>query len=287
MSTLLQCEDIRDRIYALIPVINWNGLKPIQPDYDRDVYDIALDVLRLITLGEDTWRNPVLEIICELQPSIKTSQKLVQAILARRQDNRIQPVVKSPHEEPTPDSRFSWACKGFKLLVDNGVWKMDIPEHNHQRGRKLRCLNDKTPYDADRRKTIISLQKPYYVVTSDNKQLQALLPWSAQPGDWVVGDPMDAGLTFGLILLRERGDGRYSIVGEVRADQRIFDCLDKVGQEFTVFFDLEDLIVLYVGEGQFDWKESDFTSDIDLQLIVNSLENAVCSAEGSSYAEMK
>ncbi|KAI3317523.1 hypothetical protein HD806DRAFT_514862 [Xylariaceae sp. AK1471] len=312
LSQSLQCDDIRDRVYALISIVDWGPLKTIQPDYDRDVYDLMLSILQLSIPQlanmkkamkwatqthkingrfEDTICHKrisaddiqVLELIDCLQIGVQTNPKLAQAIHDRRHDIKDRPAGGTAREKLPPNGRYTFIYRGIQLLVDNGAWKLDLLRHKHQ-GLSSVCLLKTVYGNEERWETIKALQQPHHVVISDKKQPQALLPPCVQPGDWIVGNQ-----EFGLIILRKRADGRYNIVGEARAPWPIYSCMEEIGKLFTVFFDPEDLLVLALGKDRKSeafLKASDFSSDVDLQLIVRSLENAVCSAEGSSYAEM-
>lgn len=52
-ETDLQSKDVKDRIFGILAVVNWNDKKPIVPDYGINIFDLAVTVLRkLIELQE-------------------------------------------------------------------------------------------------------------------------------------------------------------------------------------------------------------------------------------------
>ncbi|KAI0141715.1 heterokaryon incompatibility protein-domain-containing protein [Xylariaceae sp. FL1272] len=59
----LESEKSRDRVYAVLPIVNWNlgATKPIQPDYSADLYDITKDILQYLWEANDRQLNRVYE----------------------------------------------------------------------------------------------------------------------------------------------------------------------------------------------------------------------------------
>ncbi|KAF2968702.1 hypothetical protein GQX73_g4911 [Xylaria multiplex] len=48
IAASLECQDLRDRVYALLSIVDWVPLegKQIRPDYERDLFDLVLDMLQ-------------------------------------------------------------------------------------------------------------------------------------------------------------------------------------------------------------------------------------------------
>ena len=45
---MMQSKDHRDRVFGALAMIDWKGRKPIQPDYGKDPFDLAVEVLQKI-----------------------------------------------------------------------------------------------------------------------------------------------------------------------------------------------------------------------------------------------
>ncbi|KAI8630978.1 hypothetical protein F5Y19DRAFT_41698 [Xylariaceae sp. FL1651] len=288
VSKLLQCENIRDRVYALISIVDWENLKsvPIQPDYDIDVYDLAIDVLHR-SLKSPRELSPIragIMIMQCLQLGIQMTPKLARAISIRHHSHTTRLTAGATIESSLP--RYVKSLRGFKLLVDNGAWKLDAPKLDAQQPEHIRHHTTQFPShlesddmsDSSRREaTIETLTQPHRLVIDERGQPQAILPFQAQPGDWLVYAPDHF-----FVILRERADGKYNVIGKALGRGSLRKTSNFHGTRFNVFFDAEDLLVLC------RCKKASSGHDFpgSLELISDTLGTAVCSAEGSSYAEI-
>ncbi|KAI1124407.1 hypothetical protein F5Y10DRAFT_249557 [Nemania abortiva] len=277
----LNCENARDRVYSMIPITYRSSSEdePIRPDYDIDLFDLAIKVLQLAIKSRlPLSHRKMLAVVEGLLQDQPTSLKTTRAIQDRRHANTVRSTTWMAVEDGLAVGRCALPFYGYQLRVDNDGWKISIPLHEHKHYKCPREHNDKYKTTS---KVLDALKQPHYLVTDDANQPYALLPTCAEPGDWIVGDA-DAG----FILLREREDGKYKVVGEARAREDMHFCSAVVGQVFTVFFEPGDSLVLYLDKFYGGYHNGGFDSLLELDTIASSLENAICYTEGSSYAEI-
>jgi hypothetical protein len=61
----LQSEDLRDRVFGTLATTDWKSRTPIQPDYDKDRFDLAIEVLQAIK-AQDQFRDSPLPVTTEV-----------------------------------------------------------------------------------------------------------------------------------------------------------------------------------------------------------------------------
>ncbi|KAI1734828.1 hypothetical protein F4680DRAFT_470608 [Xylaria scruposa] len=292
----LRCEKPRDRVYAILAIVDWSSgaAKPIQPDYNGDVYDLLKAVLPWLwsTHGSahsnaDTSFKQCRRIIDALQLNIQSSPKLVREIDLRRHVN-----LEKITSETTTGSLLSNSVvglSGFQVLSEDGILRLDTPPYwpkNHETLNFQPCLllppqnqNKWTAKnDRERDELILKAQKAseqFYVVFDKYNRICALLPRNAQAGDWIIAD-REASAT---LVLREQADGRFYIVGEAVVDLPFFHCLSEVGTKFLITFDIDDFIVLCACTQKDTWLSRNRIEDFLVRLG-----NGVCYAPGSSCA---
>ncbi|KAI0529962.1 hypothetical protein GGR58DRAFT_495067 [Xylaria digitata] len=281
VAGLLECEDSRDRVYAIIPIVDWVPFegKQILPDYEIDLFDLVLDIL------QRTGENMSLRYLATSKVLLYqfrdglTSPRATRALFNRRRANTVESATWMTVEDVPHTSRCEQIFAGFQLRVENGRWKISIPWHK---------LGGQTPHPYGRNtitefkgnwEVLDALNQPYHLATTDENQPLALLPPCTQPGDWIITDRDGR-----FLIVRERPDGRYRIMGEARVKWYIIHRhIADIGQTFKGFFDLEDALVFHLNQPY----NSAFGHLHHLDSIVSWLENAVCYTEGSSYADME
>ncbi|KAI1288169.1 hypothetical protein F5Y03DRAFT_405064 [Xylaria venustula] len=274
----LQCEDPRDRVYAVLAIVDWGPdiAQPIQPDYNGDVYDLVRVVLPWL------WSTPGLEL-SEAQTAFDQGRKTVNALqlevqsspqLANANGLRRRVHTKLLTSETMASSPPSISVVGvvdFKCLAMKKL------------GMKCLLLPPKNEYEveSDRRKVKQRIHDltgkapgKFQVVFDKHDRMGALLPHTAQPGDWIIGD-IEAALA---LIVREQTDGRFYVIGKGVVDLPFFHCLEEVGMKFLATFDVDDFIALCAcGKSVllFGNRIGEFSK---------TLQSGVCQAPGSSYA---
>ncbi|KAI0863542.1 hypothetical protein F4860DRAFT_66814 [Xylaria cubensis] len=293
----LQCEKPRDRVYAILSIVDWSSgaAKPVQPDYNGDVYDLLKTLLPWLSSmhgpgpsNADTTFNQCRQIIDALQLDTQSSPKLARGVDLRRRVNTEQTSLKTitGSQPPNPGVEFS----GFQVVDDkDGILRLDVPPHwtkKHEKNNLQRCFllppKDQWTAEVDRERDRERVQaltqkasEQFYVVFDKHDRMCAVLPHNAQSGDWIIAD-IEASAT---LVLREQVNGRFHIVGEAVVDLSFFHCLSEVGTKFLTTFDIDDFIVLCTCTRKITYL---FHNRVEDSLI--SLGNGVCYAPGSSYA---
>ncbi|KAI0968560.1 heterokaryon incompatibility protein-domain-containing protein [Xylaria arbuscula] len=145
----LQCEDPRDRVYAVLAIVDWSPdiAQPIQPDYNSDVYDLVRAVLPWL------WSTPRPElpdarrlfeqgrkIVSALRLEVQFSPKLAKGIDLRR---RIHTKQLAPGAMTSgPPSISVVGFRGFKVLREKGLQRLDISPHwtkKHEKDHIRQC----------------------------------------------------------------------------------------------------------------------------------------------------
>ncbi|KAI0442170.1 hypothetical protein F4803DRAFT_575755 [Xylaria telfairii] len=259
--------DSRDRIYALIPAVKWGflGGKPVQPDYNTDLFDLALNTLRRF---DNVNFTDIYAMIGCLGLHLTTSPKTAQAIHDRCHASQVNSETCMATEDVLPIGRRKEFFFGFQLSLVDNIWQIDIPGYPDYR---------ESVYENH---ILTNLPQSYPRVTNNLNQKIAVLPPCVEPGDWMASRE-----GFGTIILRERGDGRYKIIGESWGIKPLFTTIGWQGPTFKVFFELGDALAIALNHPHIR-KRRRLDYDRALYLACRSLENGVCYAEGSSYAEI-
>ncbi|KAI0973359.1 hypothetical protein F4678DRAFT_25231 [Xylaria arbuscula] len=272
----LGCEDFRDRVYAVISIVDWtaSAMAPIQPDYNTDVFDLALNVMPL-TIWNSNPEKVVRNIIDTLQLTGMTSPKTTEAIQDRRRSNRVSSGTWLETEGVLPIGRPAIKFNGLQIHLDNERWKIEVP-----RGmpKDTESSDSESAAPELELEVLNALTQPYHIVHQD--KFYMVLPPYVQSGDWIVrGDFFNYGPAYlkGALILRERGDGRYKIIGEAHVSE--FPWIGGL-KAFTVYFERGDLLVFCL-----NLFSRLLTNQDKVELINRRLDNAVCYTEGSSYAE--
>jgi hypothetical protein len=64
MIKRFECVDVRDKLYGVLALVDWQGNSRPNPDYSKDNFQVFVDALRLVTMCEFS-RN---SFQCGLEP---------------------------------------------------------------------------------------------------------------------------------------------------------------------------------------------------------------------------
>ncbi|KAF3769741.1 hypothetical protein M406DRAFT_354123, partial [Cryphonectria parasitica EP155] len=119
----LACEDPRDTIYGVLAMIDWRGEQPLQPDYTKDRFDLALEVLQRLRSDSsisDGWHplDTALTVVRNLKLTIDPPDELVQAA-------RIRHKLEDDPADSDRESSSAWLSKflGCRLEHDGLQWR--------------------------------------------------------------------------------------------------------------------------------------------------------------------
>lgn len=125
----LQSEDLRDRVFGTLATTDWKGGERIQPDYDKDRFDLAIEVLQTITAQGrfgDTLLSATIEVAKLLGLPDQPSSRLADEIQMRRLTQ-----LKVPCVDPAriAQRRFlrSELCWGYRIYFHNARWQLQPP----------------------------------------------------------------------------------------------------------------------------------------------------------------
>ncbi|KAI0199330.1 hypothetical protein F4808DRAFT_214731 [Astrocystis sublimbata] len=279
----LECADPRDRLYGLLSLVNWTGLEKPRPNYDSDVFHIALETLQLCALSirmhiiptSDHRYDGALDVAAStllhcFRLTAQSNAKVF-ASLQQRQWNQHTDFAAEPGAIDGSSFRFedvkSW--RGMQLeLIHNSLGQ---PEH--------------AVLDCGVR---VELRFENGIYTGDQGRLQLMLPTFARSGDWMIY-AQGLGPTR-LLIIRPRPDNKYDLVGQAA-------CIDKnphrprfLSKEFSdtytgdvrnyvfrIFFELEDLLALVL-------KAPSSEPFMD-KVVASGFADHLYFASGLSYAE--
>lgn len=121
----LQCEDPRDRFYGTRAVIDWKGMQPIEPDYNRDRFELALEVLQRLGVSRSffNWLKMVQSTAESLHMKEEPPDKLNDAIRERQLSNSSDSMTSNPTKLDEGHRQDLMGFWGIRLLLNNGTWE--------------------------------------------------------------------------------------------------------------------------------------------------------------------
>ncbi|KAH8787854.1 hypothetical protein F5883DRAFT_531005 [Diaporthe sp. PMI_573] len=261
------CGDIRDKVYGTLSMVRWLDDEAISVDYDRDTFDLAIQVMATIRkqpgAWDGRWYDAAANVARNLRLGTQPSAKLAAQIRKRRFDVS-SPVgiimgSRSPQESPfagEPQQHDTYW--GYRLVKTGNQWAFEgisAPLPGLAEGRTARIRS----WSADSRPRIGD------EVPQDSKLDDVLLPPTAQPGDWCLlhsrGRPvfqLDSQLTAinhhlridRVVLIAREGcrDPGYplSVIGKglIHSGMAFTPLEQPIATEFKVHLADEDALVL-------------------------------------------
>ncbi|KAI7776453.1 hypothetical protein LA080_005345 [Diaporthe eres] len=140
----LQSEDLRDRLFGVLAMIDWDDAKPIQPDYGKDPFDLTVEVLQRIghVDFDDRFLPEVIRVAQLLGLTANLSTRLADEIQERRSKPPEAPakmLMTSQHPDPGAQ-KLCFRLQVFKngpkdTLGTCGIWAYFYHKrHNHKIG---------------------------------------------------------------------------------------------------------------------------------------------------------
>ncbi|KAJ3564121.1 hypothetical protein NPX13_g7953 [Xylaria arbuscula] len=260
----LQCDDIRDKLYGQITVVDWSslGIDPIRPDYSIRIFDLAFDILYWTSLNNEL--------------DVNTAFYILAGFLAHPRDSQLQEfrddfntVVERRRYEYSPGSHIQ------ETIVEScSIWRFRSPPEDSYY----------SILDENRASDIMDIAKmlpqpQYRRISSDNCALDAVVPHSVQSGDWIV----TGGVSSREIVLREESNGKFHVVCNAWCSVGTKTTLFNASTRFMLFFDIEDLIVFISPTEPWSQPHS-LELDCTPENLSNYFSIPICSAPGSSFA---
>lgn len=272
----LKCQEPCDKIYGLISVIKWEDLTPIQTDYSRDRFELALDVAS--TINHERLKNTarpdsdsefvVLSCIAQSLGLVDhPTMRLDQAVESRRSK-----MTFSPKASPYPCHWISHSfLGGLQLECEGSQWRFSSRER----------LSSDSNY-ASQPKIHHGIDGKDLQTIKCNRDEQIILPCGTKSGDFCLFIPEWPVST--LIIRQEGTTERFSIVGKALrlGDRQHNISTDYLGyslDEFALSLDIEDALILAYSEVK--CQDAKYYSSTAMSEFLNT---RVCSHTGSSEA---
>lgn len=285
----LDCTDPRDKVYAVLSMVNWRRRheEPIYPDYTLDSLSLASKVLvRTLQDGgeirlDDAW--PQLHMISENLRLCDRDSGLDRAIHHRRlftpfMDSNWPYLGLMPYQRRVRcDLRFA----GFQLDKRLGTWGFSNVPLKYNSPRIVQCQL------AELEAQEIGLVRNGFF----EADLAILLPEVAEPGDWCLlpyWDPGDKPSSLVLITRHDNGKS-YKIIGKGLGwrEDVLWQVADR-RHDFLVRFGSEDLLVMFNQGGFFLNHLRDCSASPGHRMVLKEMKDhlwtGVCGRPNSSLA---
>lgn len=135
----LECEDARDRCFGILALVDWKGHGPIKPNYDKDIIEVAMEVLEVILSDEGA------EEYCQLS-ELKSRAEMVAEVfrldgqqrsglwwtprLATAIERRKSAALNSSTQQNISEPRrLKVFGQGFRLRELRGEWLLEGYRH--------------------------------------------------------------------------------------------------------------------------------------------------------------
>ncbi|KAI1734780.1 heterokaryon incompatibility protein-domain-containing protein [Xylaria scruposa] len=266
----LECYDPRDRLYGTLSLVDWTGIEKPMPNYDSDIYDLALDTLRLCALciRQEIGVGPQLDYMgqpthpqYDRQGALHVASFIINNFkLAKQSSAKFSASI-----QQRQTNHRDMALKTKSRTIDKSLFRYQ--DTQNWSGSELELFNNR----AGRPKYVVLRRRPhltlYYksgISTESRGRTKLMLPASTRSGDWLI-----KGRSISLVI-RPRRKNRYDLIGQAvfhdgddrdtlsSNEEDISDggdeftedsdsgdeSMESEDQDFRIFFHLEDLLAL-------------------------------------------
>lgn len=297
----LLCEDPRDRVYGTRALVDWRGMQPIEPDYNRDRFELALDVLQRIDEPRSlsTWFSGAQLVAENLHIIQEPPEKLNDAIRERlllKSSNSIITNAQRPTEGYRQEMIGFW---GIRLLFNDATWKVSRNTGTSIAGRS-ELERERVP---DKSQGIFpKIQKWSSGNPADWVQADILLPQDAKREDWMLVpsfdmDPSDVPVVqcTAAFTAREGRDRLLHLVDKVLIFSRRFWPNNSAWElfwgeavrsaKYGVHIDPEDgFLLAHSLNWRMYWRDPVDDAESRRQLAEKYFETKLCGSRSYSYA---
>lgn len=266
----LECEDIRDRVFGSLAIIDWNGRKPIQPDYKKDPFDLAVEVLQILeTETIDGKLESVLTnaaIVTKLMGFFEQLSPRLAREIRTRQWMHSEALNVGPEWTRTAPQRVTGSrlisFLGYRLYFHDTSFHIIQPRLS-QDPVDPTALRPWSPNGL-----FLSIQRRSRTIFQAIEKTDVLLPHEVQPQDWLLipsnADTRGRQKALLTFVARDIGDSKLQLVGPAVLGTSSTDwgsrSWQSEGQKLGVYLDPEDAIVLAHSCG---WKDSMWINEPD------------------------
>tara|TARA_R110002003_G_scaffold502_6_gene20089 strand:+ start:3620 stop:5680 length:2061 start_codon:yes stop_codon:yes gene_type:complete len=262
-----ECADARDRLYGILSLIDWSGSSVPVPDYDKDCFEVAVEVLRrFLTVNACApTRGSSIEWaarLCEMFHVSLEQSALRDALRTRIDDRETLATIFEQYRRTGVDAVEVHQQRPFHL-GDHG-WRRGAttwlrPEElgvydSHWYGVRLQSAQDVKQRSSIPEVTYLCCVKArtddsITVIVDEHRRVFAYAPRETQPGDIYLQSRRTA--LFRLeplaVILRNVTDGCYKVVGQAFLSYKCspWACLTLRCEIFRPRWHPEDLILLH------------------------------------------
>lgn len=312
-----KCSDIRDRIFGVLALVNWDGQDPIVLDYSESILSLALRCITSFAgLEIDDIDNDSDDINSRPKPqlwSMLSATRIAVALDLGHEHPEIAPLLqnrRSPWQDqssPPVHTTPSYAAKRIVIPADGFCQLFEI---NSAKDLAACLALEKRPFSSGRmiaptgnnyEKEPKLSQAPLRMVSNKNNEGLVRAIATAKAGDFLVAFS-SLGFDLGLVVRKaEDSEGKYWIVGQALFDEDAYICpggsscvcsfdqemhtAEDVTLEFC--FDPEDLLLFCCQSLANDLGGEGLTEMQDLQYL--RLQTSVVKKDDnySSFAQLK
>lgn len=267
------CQDPRDKIYAISALTDWGQIEPVQADYSKGLFELAIETYEKLAALELTefspeYKDPSIRIGAALQLTAQNRQ--VAEALRRRRSSEESDIDLRPRHERSSLKKCSMFWFVWTVLFDGDGWRLD------PRGSM--------PLGASTTENTHGRQFPRVEVFEKDMKVVVFLPPYVRHGDFLLAQgrftaSVGSDEWLGLVARPSANTHRNGIIGKAIIIGDIGEILPAFERCGYLMYDPEDLVALRAGEQQFPTWEG--AAEVDMQ---EYLATRMCGSPGSSYA---
>lgn len=248
--SLLECFDPRDKLYGIMSLVDWTGLQKPQPNYDSDIFDLAVETMRALALSHE--REPELEDNesgTESDSSEPDHPDRSAMRIAKRVLNNFELSAQSNAKISASIERRSKGCAAKSGNIDRSLIRYHdtFTWSGYELLLDINTLQHRDPDDSERSGARRHAKLKYEdgVLTDSQGIIRGLLPSSTKSGEWLVSHKHRS------LVIRRRPDGRYDIIGQGLWENVLTPDFRDEGR-FRIHFHVKDLLALAQNDIQMD-----------------------------------
>ena len=266
-----QCMDVRDRLFGVLALIEWGSGEPAVPDYSKDNYEVAIEVLRLYIQNPESepvsgqavvdWARRLCEIFQVNMEGLPIQLAVTKRLVSQMAPPGILSFMYDSCFYPKPISEFFPSMRAYD---GSPAWDYSDRSRDGWYGIQLRdtaAIRRETPVLGDLSINYLycsayksirgSNSKRPHVEIMDNKQrVFGYAPHDTIPSDWLLFSENDVSVDGSpmMVVVGKGGDRRlnYSMIGQASKNR---DYKEKVlpllrWRDFAVQLHAEDLLLV-------------------------------------------
>jgi hypothetical protein len=301
------CTDVRDRLYGVLSLVDWQDTTIPVPDYEQDSFQIAVEIMRRY-LGQRSCA-PTSDVVTQWAQqlcgvfTISTEQESVREAIEARLNCAVMPraICDAIKSLANTNYRQEAVVRQMQHLVPVVDALTQSPRSMGRRKTKSRnlwygmCLRapgifELKPLQESTKYLCFKAPSKGESVGKILDQYGRVFAYSrkeTEVGDWLLWARSTSVLDIPMALIARPSDANeFSIIGQAH----IFgDCLKTLDpylgfEHFEVVWHPEDIILFYLTYISRIWSEDSAMSEDSAKTLGDWLSLGICRSDGSSYA---